>query len=461
MNHEHEKFPASSLSPAITHHDTVAPGRSSRSALLRKPDHAITSGLVQRKLRDANVGTVHANDAGEHLCEPSKIQIAERGTQGPAGLLPHLARIQASFGHHDVSSVRAHDGAHAADAAKALGARAYATVGSVVFASTPDLHTAAHEAAHVIQQRAGIRISGEIGGSNDVYERHADLVADTVVQGGSAESLLDEIPGAGGGGSDGVQLKPADATTASASSSSAERSAEDTGSSGWAGNLARAWDNDYRETTRILEAWVMDEPNQLKTATAATVQSMMDLGAVLVDVLKLGEGAAKGGWGWLDDILRVVQVVPALGRVKSIASAMRAWKYRPRGNLGKLIERNGLLSELRRLFYDNVGKWARTRYWKIGESAQGRHLHHWLFPNRWKWVPNGLRQAGFNLMEVSGRLNLRMTGSLMELKEWALRIGVLVILTAEEWLVIAHTRRTVEEHREESTQGQDRKHDQK
>jgi hypothetical protein len=41
-------------------------------------------------------------------------------------------------------------------------------------------------------------------------------------------------------------------------------------------------------------------------------------------------------------------------------------------------------------------------YWE-GEKAAGRSLHHWLFPQRARWVPEGIRNAGFNLLELPGR----------------------------------------------------------
>jgi hypothetical protein len=69
-----------------------------------------------------------------------------------------------------------------------MGAEAYATGSSVAFTGAPDLHTAAHEAAHVVQQRGGVQLKGGVGEANDPYERHADAVADQVVQGKSAEA---------------------------------------------------------------------------------------------------------------------------------------------------------------------------------------------------------------------------------------------------------------------------------
>ena len=71
-----------------------------------------------------------------------------------------------------------------------MSAVAFTSGNHVAFGRTPDLRTAAHEAAHVIQQRAGVNLSGGFGTHGDPYERHADTVADAVVHGRSAEALL-------------------------------------------------------------------------------------------------------------------------------------------------------------------------------------------------------------------------------------------------------------------------------
>jgi hypothetical protein len=148
-----------------------------------------------------------AGAASEGGDSPADVHaIADRGVSGGGGGLPHADRIAASFGRHDVSDVRAHVGGAAADASRALGAQAYATGNDVAFASAPDLHTAAHEAAHVVQQRAGVHLKGGVGEAGDAYERHADAVADEVVAGRSAESLLDALAGPGVG-SAGLQCK--------------------------------------------------------------------------------------------------------------------------------------------------------------------------------------------------------------------------------------------------------------
>jgi outer membrane protein OmpA-like peptidoglycan-associated protein len=119
---------------------------------------------------------------------------------GSGGALPHGDRIQKLFGRHDVGGVQAHVGGAAAQASDALGAEAYAMNGQVAFRDQPSLHTAAHEAAHVVQQRNGLSLPGGMGQEGDAHEKQADAVADRVVAGESAEPLLDEMSGDGGGG---------------------------------------------------------------------------------------------------------------------------------------------------------------------------------------------------------------------------------------------------------------------
>jgi hypothetical protein len=130
---------------------------------------------------------------------------AAQGISGSATSLPHLDTIQRAFGSHDVSGIQAHTDASASAGSRAMGAEAYATGDHVAFDGAPSLHTAAHEAAHVVQQRAGVHLKGGVGESGDRYERHADAVADRVVAGDSAQDLLDQH--APGGDATGVQDK--------------------------------------------------------------------------------------------------------------------------------------------------------------------------------------------------------------------------------------------------------------
>jgi hypothetical protein len=130
---------------------------------------------------------------------------AEHGTSGAAGPLPYLEQIQPLFGKHDVSSVLAHTDGAAQAGARAMGAEAFASGDRVAFGGPPTLFTAAHEAAHVVQQRGGVQLRGGVGAEGDPYERHADAVADKVLRGESAEALLDQMAGGSGGGGAAVQ----------------------------------------------------------------------------------------------------------------------------------------------------------------------------------------------------------------------------------------------------------------
>jgi Domain of unknown function (DUF4157) len=116
---------------------------------------------------------------------------AARGTASAAQALPHGDAIQASFGPaFDVSSIRAHVGGDAAEACDDMCASAFASGNHVAFQRSPDLHTAAHEAAHVVQQAQGVNLYGGVGEAGDEHERHADAVADRVVAGRSAADLF-------------------------------------------------------------------------------------------------------------------------------------------------------------------------------------------------------------------------------------------------------------------------------
>jgi hypothetical protein len=180
--------------------DSFAVADSAPAVQLQAFDDAVTH--VQRLV--ATHGADHApvqmradKDSGQDT--EAVHSAAANGVRGGGGKLPHYDQVQASFGRHDISGIQSHVGGAAREASEAMGARAYATGNSVAFASAPTLHTAAHEAAHVVQQRAGVALAGGVGQSGDVYEQHADRVADAVVAGKSAEGLLDLHAGGGSG----------------------------------------------------------------------------------------------------------------------------------------------------------------------------------------------------------------------------------------------------------------------
>ena len=140
--------------------------------------------------------------------DPSTVPTAVAGVAAASSQLPHLDRIQSSFGRHDVSHARAAVGGDAGRAADQLGAVGYTVGDRIAFREQPDVRLAAHEAAHVVQQRAGLKLDGDVGTPGDRHERAADDVADAVVAGRSAEQLLDASAAASGGPAQtGVQMQ--------------------------------------------------------------------------------------------------------------------------------------------------------------------------------------------------------------------------------------------------------------
>ncbi len=142
----------------------------------------------------AKMAPVQADGDTSGLSREGALSIAAASTGGPAGRLPWFDRIQASFGRHDISGIRAHTGLSARQVLGGAGIKGL-TRGTDVALADSDLHTAAHEAAHVVQQQAGVHLAGGVGQAGDRYERHADAVADAVVRGESAEPMLDAVDG--------------------------------------------------------------------------------------------------------------------------------------------------------------------------------------------------------------------------------------------------------------------------
>ena len=81
------------------------------------------------------------------------------------------------------------------------------------------------------------------------------------------------------------------------------------------------WDQQKAISEKFLTEWVQENPQWWAVGIAATVQTTMDVGAGMVDVLRLGEGAAEGGWrGYGKDALRLLAIVGPLGRAGGMLS---------------------------------------------------------------------------------------------------------------------------------------------
>jgi hypothetical protein len=159
------------------------PGVPGKQTLVDQVQRMPLSGAVQAKADTDSQGGEAVHAAAAH------------GTGGPSHEMPHLGTIRDLFGRHDVSGIKAHTDTAAAEGSRAMGAEAFAVGDHVAFGGAPSLHTAAHEAAHVVQQRGGVQLAGGVGAAGDAHEQHADAIADLVVQGKSAEPLLDRYAG--------------------------------------------------------------------------------------------------------------------------------------------------------------------------------------------------------------------------------------------------------------------------
>ncbi len=83
------------------------------------------------------------------------------------------------------------------------------------------------------------------------------------------------------------------------------------------------WDKQKKISEDFLTEWVQENPQWWAVGIAATVQTTMDVGAGMVDVLRLGEGAAEGGWrGYGKDVLRLLAIAGPLGRAGGMLSRL-------------------------------------------------------------------------------------------------------------------------------------------
>lgn len=150
-----------------------------------------------------------------------------------------------------------------------------------------------------------------------------------------------------------------------------------------------------------------------------------------------GHGYGAGGVGpriW-SGIRGTVDVVMIPFEVAGVSAFVRG--------LGRTFKRAaaeegvGMLTRVRRFFYDpRPWKKVSREYWEWHGPARARglSLHHWLFPRRAAWIPLGVRNARFNLLEMPpivrtpfGGLNEWMGMSrspLAPVIEWAIKVGI-------------------------------------
>jgi RHS repeat-associated protein len=124
-----------------------------------------------------------------------------------------------------------------------------------------------------------------------------------------------------------------------------------------------------------------------------------------------GMGTRSGvGWQLLYAAVAIFSVVTLGGLFKGVLRGLFAGLRRlfTRGIFSRQFWRQAF-TRLRRFFWDprNFRREISPEYWGARGPARGRSLHHWLIPQRARWVPEGLRNAGFNLLELPRLINFR------------------------------------------------------
>src|ERR1051326_4958967 len=155
-----------------------------------------------------------------------------------------------------------------------------------------------------------------------------------------------------------------------------------------------------------------------------TMNPIRPLGLYVLD----DEGFPVGGWATcLGAYLYDREARNALAKANADAAAQAAeaakevaiqaaLAFAPYGRLAKLGK------PVCRFFYDKR-KWDTIRhaYWAARGGSDGMHLHHWFFPQR-AGIPEGIRNAGWNLIEIPGWLNSTMNGrGIGNYIEWGLK----------------------------------------
>jgi hypothetical protein len=150
------------------------------------PGRRTLTQRVQRSRRDPNGVAADAGDAVASAADSA-------GQPLPDAL---RGKFESSLGA-DLSGVRVHHGSPSADAADAVGARAFAVGQDVHFAAgeyDPDSGAGqrllAHEVAHTVQQAGGVAASPqptlEVSSPGDAHEQEAEAAADQMVAGAPA-----------------------------------------------------------------------------------------------------------------------------------------------------------------------------------------------------------------------------------------------------------------------------------
>lgn len=119
---------------------------------------------------------------------------------------------------------------------------------------------------------------------------------------------------------------------------------------------------------------------------------------------------------------------PVINGARQMFGRAVSGNWRAFGNTWRLLSRSRVQYNRRNLFLNPKNfKNVSSQYWRLSGGAHGSHLHHIWFQNQSRWIPQALRNAGFNLLEIPGSLNTWMGGRLA--RELGFRGVVTGILT--------------------------------
>ncbi|MFD5709411.1 DUF4157 domain-containing protein [Streptomyces pharetrae] len=158
-------------------------------AAQRGAGNAAATGMIARRARHAAAPEESDTAGHRHAADEVGSVVRSAGSRLPSAL---QREMEDRFEGEDFSDVVVHTGAAARRSADAVGAEAYTTnTRHIVFRSTIDKKTLAHELEHVRQQRAG-QVAGTDDGSglrisdpSDRFERSAEHKAEQVMRGGA------------------------------------------------------------------------------------------------------------------------------------------------------------------------------------------------------------------------------------------------------------------------------------
>ncbi len=151
-------------------------------------DHADRAAAVGQS---AEVLGVAADETTGVDAELTRVAAAV-GLSSEAQAMPHHEAIQAAFGQHDVSDLRAHVDPKAAAAAEVMGVEAFTTGPDVAFAQAPDRAEAAAEAARALWQQQGPEVQGGVAEAGPEAEL-IEAIGERVGEGRTVEALVDRL----------------------------------------------------------------------------------------------------------------------------------------------------------------------------------------------------------------------------------------------------------------------------